>query len=88
MAKETAHQMGTPLSSLMAWVQLLEAQNVDQSIVEEMHKDIQRLDTVSQRFSKIGSETFNNKNNFMFSITDPNGTIRTNSSQLSGWLKC
>ena len=57
MAKETAHQMGTPLSSLMAWVQLLEAQNVDQSIVEEMHKDIQRLDTVSQRFSKIGSET-------------------------------
>ena len=57
MAKETAHQMGTPLSSLMAWVQLLETQNVDQSIVEEMHKDIQRLDTVSQRFSKIGSET-------------------------------
>ncbi len=57
MAKETAHQMGTPLSSLMAWIQILETQNVDQSIVEEMHKDIQRLDTVSQRFSKIGSET-------------------------------
>lgn len=57
MAKETAHQLGTPLSSLMAWVHLLEAQNVDPSIVAEMQKDIERLDNVSQRFSKIGSET-------------------------------
>lgn len=57
MAKETAHQMGTPLSSLMAWIQLLETQNVDPSIILEMQKDVERLDTVSQRFSKIGSET-------------------------------
>ncbi|MNJ84319.1 Sporulation kinase E [compost metagenome] len=57
MAKETAHQMGTPLSSLMAWIQLLETQNVDPSIISEMQKDVERLDTVSQRFSKIGSET-------------------------------
>ncbi len=57
MAKETAHQMGTPLSSLMAWVQLLESQNVDPGIISEMQKDVERLDTVSQRFSKIGSET-------------------------------
>ncbi len=57
MAKETAHQLGTPLSSLMAWVQLLEAQNVDPTIIIEMQKDIERLDNVSQRFSKIGSET-------------------------------
>ena len=57
MAKETAHQMGTPLSSLMAWIQLLETQDVDQNIIAEMQKDIERLDTVSQRFSKIGSET-------------------------------
>lgn len=57
MAKETAHQMGTPLSSLMAWIQLLETQQVDQSIIAEMQKDVERLDTVSQRFSKIGSET-------------------------------
>lgn len=56
MAKETAHQLGTPLSSLMAWVQLLEAQEIDPSIVAEMQKDIERLDTVSQRFSKIGSD--------------------------------
>lgn len=57
MAKETAHQLGTPLSSLMAWIQILESQNVDQTIVAEMEKDVERLDTVSQRFSKIGSET-------------------------------
>ncbi len=57
MAKETAHQLGTPLSSLMAWVQLLESQQVDDEIVQEMKKDIDRLETVSQRFSKIGSET-------------------------------
>jgi two-component system, sporulation sensor kinase D len=55
MAKETAHQLGTPLSSLMAWIQLLEAKEVDQDIVREMQKDVERLDTVSQRFSKIGS---------------------------------
>lgn len=56
MAKETAHQLGTPLSSLMAWIQLLEAQEVDPSIIAEMQKDVERLDTVSQRFSKIGSD--------------------------------
>lgn len=56
MAKETAHQLGTPLSSLMAWIQLLEAQDLDPSIIAEMQKDVERLDTVSQRFSKIGSD--------------------------------
>jgi len=56
MAKETAHQLGTPLSSLMAWVQILESQDVDQNIIAEMQKDVERLDTVSQRFSKIGSD--------------------------------
>lgn len=57
MAKETAHQLGTPLSSLMAWVQLLEATDTDPMIVEEMQKDINRLETVTDRFSKIGSGT-------------------------------
>lgn len=56
MAKETAHQLGTPISSLMAWNQLLEAQGVDSSITVEIDKDIERLNTVTNRFSKIGSE--------------------------------
>lgn len=57
MAKETAHQLGTPLSSLMAWVQLLETYNIDPMVVTEMQKDVNRLETVTDRFSKIGSGT-------------------------------
>jgi len=56
MAKETAHQLGTPISSLMAWIQLLEAQGIDSSTITEMNKDIDRLNTVTNRFSKIGSK--------------------------------
>jgi nitrogen-specific signal transduction histidine kinase len=55
MAKETAHQLGTPLSSLMAWSALLEAQGVDSSSIHELNKDIDRLNTITDRFSKIGS---------------------------------
>lgn len=55
MAKETAHQLGTPLSSLMAWIQLLEAQGADEMATTEMQKDIVRLEKVTDRFSKIGS---------------------------------
>jgi len=57
MAKETAHQLGTPISSLMAWIQILETQPVEMDIWAEMKKDIHRLEIVSDRFSKIGSET-------------------------------
>ena len=56
MAKETAHQLGTPLSSLMAWMGLLEAEGVNPDYLKEMGKDIDRLHTVVDRFSKIGSE--------------------------------
>jgi signal transduction histidine kinase len=55
MAKETAHQLGTPLSSLMAWVQHLETTNADPMIAEEMQKDLVRLEKITDRFSKIGS---------------------------------
>ena len=57
MAKETAHQLGTPLSSLLAWVQYLETMEIDQSITKEMQKDVARLEQVANRFSKIGSTT-------------------------------
>ncbi len=55
MSKETAHQLGTPLSSLMAWSEILEVENVNPEIVKEINKDIQRLENIAQRFSKIGS---------------------------------
>lgn len=55
MAKETAHQIGTPLSSLMGWVELLKSQNVPDEVTTEMEKDLNRLTTITDRFSKIGS---------------------------------
>lgn len=56
MAKETAHQLGTPISSLMAWSQYLEGKSFDHQYALEVNKDLQRLETVAQRFSKIGSK--------------------------------
>ncbi|MCO6175081.1 HAMP domain-containing histidine kinase [Flavobacterium sp. NRK F10] len=56
MAKETAHQIGTPLSSLIGWVEILKTENVDKDIVDEIEKDVGRLQTITDRFSKIGSE--------------------------------
>jgi signal transduction histidine kinase len=55
MAKETAHQIGTPLSSLMGWIEILKDQNVDPLALTEMEKDINRLIVITDRFSKIGS---------------------------------
>lgn len=56
MAKETAHQLGTPISSLMAWVEYLKLkQSVDEAMISDVEKDIKRLETITERFSKIGS---------------------------------
>ena len=55
MAKETAHQIGTPLSSLIGWVEILKTEEIDQSITVEIEKDVDRLQTITDRFSKIGS---------------------------------
>jgi two-component sensor histidine kinase len=56
LSKETAHQLGTPISSLMAWMQMLETTDLDSSIVEDMNKDVNRLSIIADRFSKIGSK--------------------------------
>ena len=56
LSKETAHQLGTPISSLMAWLELLPDMGVDADTVGEISKDVQRLSTIASRFSKIGSE--------------------------------
>lgn len=55
MAKETAHQIGTPLSSLLGWNELLKTENINPDITKEIQKDISRLETITERFSKIGS---------------------------------
>ncbi len=56
LSKETAHQLGTPISSLMAWMELLESLGVDAATVAEMNKDVTRLSTIASRFSKVGSK--------------------------------
>ena len=65
MAKETAHQIGTPLSSLIGWLELLKMENVDESTLSEIEKDINRLQTITERFSKIGSEPILEKKDFV-----------------------
>jgi C4-dicarboxylate-specific signal transduction histidine kinase len=56
MAKETAHQIGTPLSSLLGWIAILKMQKIDDKYLEEIEKDVARLNTIANRFSKIGSK--------------------------------
>ena len=55
LSKETAHQLGTPISSLMAWTEILKEQYPDDALIPEMDKDVKRLQLISDRFSKIGS---------------------------------
>lgn len=56
MAKETAHQIGTPLTSLLGWVEIMKLENIDNSIVSEIDKDVKKLQIIADRFSKIGSK--------------------------------
>lgn len=56
MSKETAHQLGTPISSLLAFVEMLKMRNPDDEIAKEAEKDVQRLEKITERFSRIGSE--------------------------------
>jgi two-component system, sporulation sensor kinase D len=63
LSKETAHQLGTPISSLIAWMELLEQTNLDRSMILEMKKDTSRLEKITDRFSKIGSQPALKKTN-------------------------
>jgi signal transduction histidine kinase len=68
MAKETAHQIGTPLSSLMAWIELLKESSEKKEMVSQMGQDVKRLETIADRFSKIGSRPELKKTNIIFLI--------------------
>ncbi len=56
LSKETAHQLGTPISSLLAWMEILKSSSEDQQMVSELGKDVSRLEKITERFSKIGSK--------------------------------
>lgn len=70
MSKETAHQLGTPISSLMAWIELLKTNPENIETCKEMNKDVQRLNVVSQRFSQIGSNTVLEKQDITKTVKD------------------
>ncbi len=76
MAKETAHQLGTPTSSLLGWVEVLSMKNIDPSMVNEMRHDVQRLETITARFSKIGSRPDMNNVQIAQMLEDVIGYLR------------
>ena len=65
MAKETAHQIGTPLSSLLGWIAILKMEQPNSEYISEIEKDVYRLDTIANRFSKIGSKPTLKKENIV-----------------------
>ena len=69
MAKETAHQLGTPVSSLEGWVEMLKQEATDEKIVRELEKDVDRLRLVSDRFGKIGSRPQLEESNIVSQIS-------------------
>ena len=77
MAKETAHQIGTPLSSLMAWVEILKSKDGLSDIAEEINKDVVRLETITERFSKIGSMPTLREENIYEILTSSVSYLRT-----------
>ncbi|NJB82135.1 sensor histidine kinase [Wenyingzhuangia aestuarii] len=81
MAKETAHQIGTPLSSLLGWVAILRSEKIDQSYVDEIEKDVEHLNIIANRFSKIGSEPVLDSHNPSKIIEDTISYFKTRSSK-------
>ncbi|MFO7939594.1 MAG: HAMP domain-containing sensor histidine kinase [Bacteroidales bacterium] len=81
MSKETAHQLGTPTSSLMANLELLRLNHVDESIVNEIEKDVERLEMITERFSKIGSTPVMRKENIIEVVTDALLYVKARSSR-------
>ncbi|HRY99156.1 MAG TPA: ATP-binding protein, partial [Bacteroidales bacterium] len=77
MAKETAHQLGTPLSSMVAWMELLKLKGLDEETIREIEKDVQRLETITERFSKIGSAAKLEKTNVTAVVHDTVSYLRS-----------
>lgn len=82
MAKETAHQIGTPLSSLLGWNELLKTENINPEITKEIEKDISRLEMITDRFSKIGSLPKLNKYDIVKETEDAFEYLKLRSSKL------
>jgi signal transduction histidine kinase len=81
LAKETAHQLGTPLSSMIAWIELLKMEGIEGDAIEELNKDVERLQKITDRFSKIGSEPRLKKENIVQVVQDSVNYIKSRSSK-------
>ena len=82
MARETAHQIGTPLSSLIGWAEILKSENVNPEYIVEIEKDINRLQTITERFSKIGSIPALEKADIVKETIDSYDYLKARSSKL------
>lgn len=82
MAKETAHQIGTPLSSLVGWAEIFKTENINPEYIKEMEKDIDRLETITDRFSKIGSTPKLMKTDLVAETKDAFDYLKRRSSKL------
>ncbi|AOR27974.1 histidine kinase [Formosa sp. Hel1_33_131] len=82
MAKETAHQIGTPLSSLIGWTELLKSEAVNPAYIAEIEKDIHRLETITERFSKIGSIPLLKTTNIVTATQESFDYLESRSSKL------
>jgi signal transduction histidine kinase len=80
MSKETAHQLGTPISSLMAWIEILKLQNIDETLIKEFEKDTERLERITERFSKIGSKPELFPTNLINTLSSTVNYLKTRSS--------
>ncbi len=80
MSKETAHQLGTPISSLMAWIEILKLQDVDETLIKEFEKDTERLIRITERFSKIGSKPELLQTNLVEALNSTVSYLKTRSS--------
>jgi signal transduction histidine kinase len=81
MSKETAHQLGTPISSLMAWIELLKLKNIDEKIIMEFESDTKRLEKITERFSKIGSKPELLETNLIEVLNSTVSYLKTRSSK-------
>lgn len=81
MSKETAHQLGTPTSSLMASLELLKLNNVDEKVVTEFEKDVNRLEKITERFSKIGAAPKLEKQDIIDALLNTINYIKARSSE-------
>ena len=81
LSKETAHQLGTPISSLLAMIELLKMQDTDPQLISEINKDVKRLEKITERFSKIGASPKLENNNITETLKNSINYIKTRSSK-------